>query len=259
MDPHFAIPLVNGLQLCYSLQGISYFIFNLISDPLININAYFIPPEEGKNLQEYATFLGDVGVMIKSPKCFMAKCEQEIITKVKISAAEKSVLVDGRNLVVKDKAVHVVTGMDVRDTAIEFGEIFKKKRPYVIIELKQSGLAFKFQFTNEHLDLIVLDYSGISKNAHGIMGRLTFLHIVCMIQVFPTAYVNSTFCAIRHLLKELVIHVIVVPFKASILLYIFKDIAPLSLLKVVLRGSLQDYCSGSLVPAESIAKEFEIT
>ena len=173
MDPHFAIPLVNGLQLCYSLQGIPYFIFNLISDPLININAYFIPPEEGKNLQEYATFLGDIGVMIKSSKCSLAKCEQEIITKVKISAADRSVFVDGRNTAVKDKAVHVVTGIDVRDTTIEFGETFKKKRPYVVVELKQSGLAFKFQFTNEHLDLIVLDYSGISKHSHGIMGRFT--------------------------------------------------------------------------------------
>ena len=157
MDPHFAIPLLNGLQLCYSLQGIPYFIFNLISDPVININAYFIPPEEGNNLKEYATFLGDVGVMIKSPKCFMATCEQEIISKVKISAADKSVFVDGRNIFVKDKAVRVVTGVDVRDTSVEFGESFNKKRPYVIIELRQSGLAFKFQFTNKHLDLIVLD------------------------------------------------------------------------------------------------------
>jgi len=37
MDPHFTVPLSNGHNLCYSLQGIANFVFNLISDPLINI------------------------------------------------------------------------------------------------------------------------------------------------------------------------------------------------------------------------------
>jgi len=93
MDPHFAVPLSSGHNLCYSLQGIANFVFNLISDPLININAYFIPPKVESNLKEYSTFLGDVGIMIKSSKCLKNDdCANKDIIKMKISAEDNTVL-----------------------------------------------------------------------------------------------------------------------------------------------------------------------
>jgi len=175
MDPHFAVPLSNGYNLCYSLQGMAYFIFNLVSDPLININAYFIPPEAEAGLKEYSTFLGDVGIMIKSPKCLKSECTSKDITKVHISASDRSVTLGTSKTMVTDRAVHVSTRYN--STVVEQGKKFKnKEQHYVIIEIKESNLAFKFQFLNEHLDLIVLDFNGISNKAHGIMGKSDSCH-----------------------------------------------------------------------------------
>jgi len=171
MDPHFAVPLSNGHNLCYSLQGIANFVFNLISDPLININAYFISPKVESDLKEYATFLGDVGIMIKSPKCLKNnKCASQDIIKMKISAEDNSILLGASKTTVTDQVVHVMVGNDT--TTVLLGQRFtKKQQRYVIIEVKESHLAFKFQFMNGHLDLIILDLTGISDTAHGIMGK----------------------------------------------------------------------------------------
>jgi len=182
MDPHFAVPLSNGHNLCYSLQGMAYFIFNLISDPLININAYFIPPEAEAGLKEYSTFLGDVGIVIKSPKCLKSECTNKDIIKVRISASNRSVILGTSETMVTDRAVHVST--NYTSTFVYLGKKFKnKEQRYVIIEIKESNLAFKFQFFNEHLDLIVLDFDGISDNAHGIMGK-SWLKSVLPIKVW---------------------------------------------------------------------------
>ena len=170
MDPHFAVPLSSGHNLCYSLQGIANFVFNLISDPLININAYFIPPKVESDLKEYSTFLGDVGIMIKSSKCLKKKCSNKDIIKIKISAEDNTVLLGASKTAITDQVVHVIVANDT--TTIQLGQRFKKEdQRYVIIEVKESQLAFKFQFMNGHLDLIILDLTGISDTAHGIMGK----------------------------------------------------------------------------------------
>ena len=171
MDPHFAVPLSSDHNLCYSLQGIAHFVFNLISDPLININAYFIPPKVESNLKEYSTFLGDVGIMVKSPKCLKNnKCTTEDIIKIKISAEDNTVLLGASKTAVIDQAVHVMVANNT--TTVQLGRRFKKKEQrYLIIEVKESHLAFKFQFMNGHLDMIILDLTGINDTAHGIMGK----------------------------------------------------------------------------------------
>jgi len=62
-------------------------------------------------------------------------------------------------------------------TTVKLGRNFnKEEQRYVIIEVKESQLAFKFQFFNEHLDLIILDLTGISDRAHGIMGKCNYCY-----------------------------------------------------------------------------------
>ena len=176
MDPHFAVPLSSGHNLCYSLQGIANFVFNLISDPLININAHFISPKIENNLKDYSTFLGDVGIMIKSPKCLKNdKCANKDIIKMKISAEDNTVLLDNSKIAVTDKVVYVVVENDT--TTVKLERNFKKEEQrYVIIEVRESQLAFKFQFFNSHLDLIILDLAGISDAAHGVMGKWNYCY-----------------------------------------------------------------------------------
>ena len=107
MDPHFIVPLLNGQDMCYSLQGEPYFAFNLISDPIISINSYFIPPEEGKNLSEFATFLGDIGILVQPEEC-RDSCDPDDITKIAISAADSSIIIKGSKTELKDRNVQVL-------------------------------------------------------------------------------------------------------------------------------------------------------
>ncbi|XP_065905392.1 uncharacterized protein [Dysidea avara] len=172
MDPHFSVPLLDGKDMCFSMQGVAYFAFNLISDPIININSYFIPPEPGQNFSDVVTFLGDIGITVQPEHC-MGHCSEENITKISISASDRSVAVDGSRTILNNRDIRLLIEDGV--ARINLGEeLGKEERPNLIVEVKHPSLAFKVQFVNEHLDLIVKDYSGISSNAHGIMGQ--FLH-----------------------------------------------------------------------------------
>ena len=169
MDPHFAVPLLNGQDMCYSLQGEPYFAFNLISDPIISINSYFIPPEKGNTLNEFTTFLGDIGILVQPEEC-KGNCNQDDITKIAISASDRSVLLDGSRTKLKNR--HVQVFVENSTATIKLGSVLRKEdHPSLTVTIKWPPLAFTVQFVNEHLDLIVKDFSGISSSAHGIMGK----------------------------------------------------------------------------------------
>jgi len=168
MDPHFSVPLLDGKDMCFSMQGEAYFAFNLISDPTISINSYFIPPEAGQNFSDVATFLGDIGIMVQPEHC-MGHCSDENITRISISASDRSVSLDRSRTVLSNHDICLLVEDGV--ARIKLGEeLGKEERPSLVVEVKHPSLTFKVQFVNEHLDLIVKDYSGISSNAHGIMG-----------------------------------------------------------------------------------------
>ena len=170
MDPHFAVPLLNGQDMCYSLQGEPYFVFNLISDPIISINSYFIPPEKGNTLNEFATFLGAIGILVQPEDC-MGNCDQDNITKIAVSASDRSVLLDESRTKLRNR--HIQVFVENSTATIKLGNVLKKgDHPSLTVTIKQPLLVFQIQFVNEHLDLIVKDFSGISSNAHGIIGTL---------------------------------------------------------------------------------------
>ena len=167
MDPHFAVPLLNGQDMCYSLQGEPYFAFNLISDPTISINSYFIPPENENS--KASTFLGDIGILVQPEEC-KGHCNPEDITKIAISASDRSVLLGGSRTKLKNR--HVKVFVENGTATIKLGNVLRKEdHPSLTMTVAQPPLSFIVQFVNEHLDLIVRDFSGISSSAHGIMGK----------------------------------------------------------------------------------------
>ena len=173
MDPHFAVPLLNGQDMCYSLQGEPYFVFNLISDPIININSYFIPPERGNTLNEFATFLEAIGILVQSEDC-MGNCDQDDIIKIAVSASDRSVLLDESKTKLRNRHVQVFVENCDSTATIKLGNVLKKEdHPSLTVTIKQLSLVFQVQFVNEHLDFIVKDFSGINTNAHGIIGSYT--------------------------------------------------------------------------------------
>ena len=150
------------------MQRLAGFIFNLISHSNVNLNAYFITPQEESNLKEYTTFLGDIGIKVQPDQC-MGECQSKHITKITISASDRSVFLDGSRPVVSDHPVHVM--VDISTTTIQLGEVTKGDIPSLTTSMKKPKLSFRINFVNEHLDLMVMDDSGISSDCHGIMGE----------------------------------------------------------------------------------------
>jgi len=67
-DPHFFIPLPNGDNLCYSVQGQPDFMFSLIKDKYVQLNAQFVLPSDTSNtIANVSTFLGNLGLLVRCP------------------------------------------------------------------------------------------------------------------------------------------------------------------------------------------------
>ena len=58
-DPHFFMPLPNGDNLCYSVQGQADFMFSLIKDKYVQLNPQFVLPDsdESNIIANVSTFL----------------------------------------------------------------------------------------------------------------------------------------------------------------------------------------------------------
>ena len=170
-DPHFIVPLMGDQKFCYSMQGMANFAFNLVSDYFISINSYFVLPEEEKRyrFKEYATFIGDTGIMIQHT--IKGKDQLENMTKISISASDHSVTVNGIKTMVSDCSVNIM--IDSRSTTVNLDKtVDKKTTPGLTVTVKQPKLSFKVTFVHNHIDLIFIDDSGVSHDCHGIMGKL---------------------------------------------------------------------------------------
>ena len=61
-DPHFSIVLQSGKLLCYTVQGKSGFVFNLISNKMLHMNAMFVPDSR----REEVSWLGSMGIVVQN-------------------------------------------------------------------------------------------------------------------------------------------------------------------------------------------------
>ena len=168
-DPHFYLPLANGDHMCFSVQGEPNFAFNLISDDYIKLNAQFVlPANDGSNtIANVSTFLGDLGMVVVNQKTHKA-------VVIHVSAEDHSVQVENSLTVIKDKAVFV----DVFNSTVainvnadsQTAKLTKDKSAWLYINTE--GFGIKVRFYKKHLDMFFTKTSGLSKKAHGLIGRL---------------------------------------------------------------------------------------
>ena len=59
-DPHFSVVLPDGTSLCYTVQGEQGFVFSLISNKMLHMNAMFVPDSR----REEVTWLGSIGIVV---------------------------------------------------------------------------------------------------------------------------------------------------------------------------------------------------
>ena len=167
-DPHFTCPLRNGEMLCFNVQGEPNFSFNLISSKYINLNALFVTPaeEESKSIDADATFVGDLGLVVKS------KNLKEMV-KIKISASDHSINVLGSHTILMDNSVTVKIneeGKAIVKSTTPTSTVSKEKNAWLYIDT-EYGFGMKIRFLKKHLDMFITDNSGFTNNTHGLLGK----------------------------------------------------------------------------------------
>ena len=165
-DPHFLCSLKDGENLCFSVQGITGFIFNLFSDLILQMNAKFSEPstEESRSLMNGSTFVQQLGLIIKHPISHVA-------TKVKISALDHSILIADSHIIVKEHPV--IINIINNSVAITIDTVSANpdhdETAWVRI-ITDVGFSLKLKFVKKHLDYVITDSSGLTSKAHGLQG-----------------------------------------------------------------------------------------
>ena len=168
-DPHFFIPLPNGENLCYSVQGQPDFMFSLINDKYVQLNAQFVLPasDESNTIANVSTFLGNLGLLLRSPST-----GKSVI--VKVSAQEHSVQIGDETVIVEDVPIQVKISRDLNITTTVGGKAQVKMKDenawlYLNTEL---GIGMKIRFFKKHLDMVITTSDGLTARAEGLMGKL---------------------------------------------------------------------------------------
>lgn len=167
-DPHFILPLTNGDQLCFNVQGEPDFPFSLIRDKHIQLNGVFVLPaeEESDSISHGASFLGMLGMVFWSPVTGR-------VNIIKVFAHDRSVVVGDSTLtVVNNKKVN----LDITDVAvISIHDVTlpgDTKNVFAWLSINTNlGLSFTVRFYKKHLDLFLTNTSGLTKEADGLIGK----------------------------------------------------------------------------------------
>ena len=160
-DPHFSILLRDNSLLCYSVQGESNSVFNLISNTNFLINAKFTPDSK----REGVTWMGSIGVVIHKTVQYGGSR----VTHLQFDALDRTVYIG-------DKIILDVNA--VKELVSENGSLYTVERghpavflhhPSVMVHLKDVGLHFSIKFEGQHLDMSW--HSSVrDSNSHGLIG-----------------------------------------------------------------------------------------
>ena len=167
-DPHFFIPLADGNNLCFSVQGQPDFMFSLIKDQYVQLNGQFVSPSEDEShtIGNGSTFLGSLGLILRHPVT-------DKNTVIRVSAQDHTVMFHGSIIKVKDEPVIIqVTSsltVDITIGAKQQTNTVKDRSAWAYINT-ELGFGMKVRFYKHHLDMFFTNTSGLAKDTHGLIG-----------------------------------------------------------------------------------------
>ena len=166
-DPHYSIMLPSGQLLCFSVHGEKNFPFNLISNSLLQMNAFFI--EDAR--REEITWIGSLGVVVQH-----AAYKKSNTTKMRFDAKEQTIYINnGVSLLAK--RVERLTLANGKLTITEGLRRRGDRKPEVEVDLVDVGLHFTIRFVKKrHLDMVWNRVNLQPSDSHGIIGKLLNLH-----------------------------------------------------------------------------------
>ena len=145
--------------------------FNLIKDRYVQLNAQFVLPaeDESHTIANVSTFLGNLGLVLRSPVTGNT-------TVIKVSAEDHTVQVGNSITTVKDKPVNLIISSNF-DVIQQIGE---GDLPLLYIN-SELGFGIKVRFYKKHLDMLLTKTSGLTKEAHGLIGKNIATIITCIL------------------------------------------------------------------------------
>ena len=154
--------------MCFSIQGEPDFAFNLIKDKYILLNAQFVLPaeDESHTVSNVSTFLGDLALAITDP-------ETGNVTIVRVSAPDHSVQAGHILTIVMDKPVYVDVSKSVTIKVDTYAKTTKLKDESAWLYINTDNFGIKVRFYKKHLDIFLTKTKGLTKDAHGLIGKLT--------------------------------------------------------------------------------------
>ena len=161
-DPHFSIVLPDGTSLCYTVQGEQGFVFSLISNKMLHMNAMFVPDSR----REEVTWLGSIGIVVHNNIYKTSNA-----TYLRFDAKGKKIYI-GDKVALEAKNIEKLSFNNGKLTISEAPPVEGFKYPSVEIDLQNVGLHFTIKFMNEHLDLFWHGTGHETKNSHGLIGEL---------------------------------------------------------------------------------------
>ena len=173
------MPLPNGDNLCFSVQGQPDFMFSLIKDRYVQLNAQFVLPakDESHTIADVSTFLGNLGLILRNPVTGNT-------TAIRVSAEDHSVQVGDSITIVKDKQVTVqMSNTFIADITVDVNQqvnTIKDSSAWLYINI-EFGFGIKVRFYKKHLDLFLTKTNGLTNKVHGLIGMNVHVRVcVCM-------------------------------------------------------------------------------
>ena len=157
-DPHFAIRLSGGALLCYTFQGQSNTIFNLVRNDQLQMNALFVPDDTDYD----NTWLGAIGITVHH--------DGKKMTTLQFTAADQLVRI-GERVEFEAKTIKKLSFQEGKLTMLEVPSNYTPRYPRVHVEFVDTGLEFTIKFTkSNHLDLYWHNIRVPSKRSGGVVG-----------------------------------------------------------------------------------------
>ena len=167
-DPHYSIKLPSGQLLCFSVHGEKNFPFNLISNNLFQMNAFFIEDA----VRDEITWIGSLGVVVQQ-----THYKKSNATKIRFDAHDQMIYINNRvNL--HARKVEKLTLENGKLTVSEALRRLGDRKPEVEVDLVDIGLHFTVRFVKKrHLDMMWRRVDLQSEDSHGIIGRPIHINI----------------------------------------------------------------------------------
>ena len=157
-DPHFSIVLPDNHMLCYTVQGKPGFVFNLISNTKMYMNALFVLGSDERN----GTFIGTLGIVFRNTSYNN--------TKLMFNGTSKEITFFGDESLTLD--AKTVQGLYIYNSQLSISRSPRRSgTPSVRVRFRDMGLDFTVRFTRKHLEMFWQNIGELDDDSHGLIGE----------------------------------------------------------------------------------------